>query len=284
VLVAAAMNTQMLEAPATQENLRTLQDRGFLFVEPGSGVLACGEVGDGRLAGEQDILAAVDLVVGRANSLSGQRVLITAGPTREFVDPSRFLSNPSSGRMGLALAREAQARGAQVTVICGPTELRAPAGIACVSVTTAREMHAAVLEHLPGTTLFIGAAAVADFRPVEFSATKVRKEEATRTLVLERNPDIIADVSAHRPTGCFVAGFAAETDALEERAREKLVAKRLDCIIVNSIDIAAGAFGSPDNEVTLLWGRDGRQAIKRASKAIVAGAILDRLAELRHKS
>ncbi len=169
VLVAAAMNTQMLEAQATQENLRTLQDRGFLFVEPGSGFLACGEVGQGRLADEHEIVAAVNVVVQRANSLKDERVLITAGPTREFVDPSRFLSNPSTGRMGLALAREAQARGAHVTVICGPTELRAPAGISFVAVTTAREMHAAVMEHLPGTTLFIGAAAVADFRPAEFS-------------------------------------------------------------------------------------------------------------------
>lgn len=283
VLVAAAMNTQMLEAPATQENLRTLQDRGFLFVEPGSGFLACGEVGEGRLADEHDIIAAVRLVVRRARSLAGERVLVTAGPTREFVDPSRYLSNPSSGRMGLALAREAQARGAQVTVICGPTELRAPAGITSVSVTTAREMHAAVMEHLPGTRLFIGAAAVVDFRPAEFSTTKIRKDDAARTLLLERNPDIIADVSAHRPEGCFVAGFAAETDAIEERAREKLAAKQLDCIVVNSIEIAGGAFASRDNEVTILWGRDSRQAIPRASKTVVAGAILDRLTELRRK-
>ena len=283
VLVAAAMNTQMLEAQATQENLRTLQDRGFLFVEPGSGFLACGEVGQGRLADEHEIVAAVNLVVQRANSLKDERVLITAGPTREFVDPSRFLSNPSTGRMGLALAREAQARGADVTVICGPTELRAPAGINFVAVTTAREMHAAVMEHLPGTTLFIGAAAVADFRPAEFSSTKIPKEGATRTLTLERNPDIIADVSAHRPVGCFVVGFAAETGEIEQRAREKLTAKQLDCIVVNRIGIGGGAFGSLDNEVTILWGREGREAVGRASKTIVAGEILDRLGALRHK-
>jgi phosphopantothenoylcysteine decarboxylase/phosphopantothenate--cysteine ligase len=277
VLVAAAMNTQMLEAPATQDNIRALAGRGVLFVEPGSGFLACGEVGAGRLADEQDILTAISLVVRRAKALAGQRVLITAGPTREFIDPSRFLSNPSSGRMGLALAREAHARGAQVTLICGPTELAAPAGTNCIAVTTAREMHAAVMEHLPGTTLFIGAAAVADFRPLEFSGSKIKKEGMARTLLLEANPDILAEVSARRPPGCFVAGFAAETDDVERRAREKLAAKKLDCIVVNRIGIQGGAFGASDNEVVVLWGDAGRHAIKRAPKTIVAGAILDRI-------
>jgi phosphopantothenoylcysteine decarboxylase/phosphopantothenate--cysteine ligase len=281
VLIAPAMNTQMLEAEATQENVRTLQDRGFSFIEPGSGFLACGEVGQGRLADEAEILVAVEHVVRRSHSFEGERVLITAGPTREFADPARFLSNPSTGRMGLALAQEAQARGAFVTVICGPTELRAPAGVTLVRVTTAREMHAAVMEHLPGTTLFIGAAAVADFRPAEYSESKIKKERATQTLVLERNPDIIADVSAHRPAGCYVTGFAAETDAIEERAREKLVAKQLDCIVVNRIDLQGGAFRSGDNEVTILWGHDGRERVARSPKIIVAGSVLDRIAALR---
>lgn len=284
VLVAAAMNTQMLEAAATQENLRVLQDRGFLFVEPGSGFLACGEIGDGRLASDDEILRAIALVVRRGEELKGQRVLITAGPTREFVDPSRFLSNPSSGLMGLALAAEAQARGADVTVICGPTSLRAPANAAVVRVTTAREMHAAVMEHLPGTTLFIGAAAVADFRPAEYSEMKIKKSEAGRTLVLEPNPDIIAEVSAHRPPGCFVAGFAAETDEIERRARDKLAAKRLDCVVVNHIDLGGGAFGARDNEVTILWGHDGRQAVPRASKSAVAATVLDRISRLRKQA
>jgi phosphopantothenoylcysteine decarboxylase/phosphopantothenate--cysteine ligase len=283
VLVAAAMNTQMLEAPATQDNIRVLAQRGVLFVEPGSGFLACGEVGAGRLADEQDILTAIGLVVRRAKALAGQRVLITAGPTREFIDPSRFLSNPSSGRMGLALAREAQARGAHVTLVCGPTELRAPAGINCIAVTTAREMHAAVMEHLPGTTLFIGAAAVADFRPLESSGSKIKKEGMARTLLLEANPDILAEVSARRPPGCFVAGFAAETDDVERHAREKLTAKKLDCIVVNRIGIRGGAFGASDNEVVVLWGDAGRDAIERAPKTIVAGAILDRITLLQGK-
>jgi phosphopantothenoylcysteine decarboxylase / phosphopantothenate---cysteine ligase len=281
VLIAPAMNTQMLEAAATQQNLRTLQDRGFSFIEPGAGFLACGEVGQGRLADDDEILAAVEHVVRRAHDLDGARVLITAGPTREFIDPSRFLSNPSTGRMGLALAQEARARGASVTVICGPTQLRAPADVAIVPVTTAREMHAAVMEHLPGTSIFIGAAAVADFRPAEFSDAKIKKESATRTLALERNPDIIAEVSTQRPPGCYVVGFAAETDAIDERAREKLTAKQLDCIVVNRIDMSGGAFAASDNEVTILWGRDGRETIGRAAKIRIAGAILDRIIALK---
>jgi len=280
VLVAPAMNTQMLEAAATQENLRTLQDRGFSFIEPGAGFLACGEVGPGRLADDDEILAAVEHIVRRAHDLDGARVLITAGPTREFIDPSRFLSNPSTGRMGLALAQEARARGASVTVICGPTQLRAPADVTIVPVTTAREMHAAVMEHLPGTSIFIGAAAVADFRPAEFSDTKIKKERATRTLALERNPDIIAEVSAHRPPGCYVVGFAAETDAIEEHGREKLAAKQLDCIVVNRIDMSGGAFAASDNEVSILWGRDGREVVGRAAKTRVAGVVLDRIIAL----
>lgn len=281
VLVAAAMNTQMLEAQATQENVRALQDRGFHFVDPGSGFLACGEIGDGRLADEAAIMSALTLVLRRAQDLAHDRVLITAGPTREFVDPSRFLSNPSTGLMGLALATEAHARGAEVTVICGPTSLRAPADVKVVFVTTAREMYAAVMEHLPPATLFIGAAAVADFRPAEFSEHKLKKSSASRTLVLEPNPDIIAEVSAQRPAACFVTGFAAETDDVERRAREKLAAKRLDCIVVNHIDLGGGAFGARDNEVTILWGEDGRESVPRAAKSIVAAAVLDRIQTLR---
>jgi len=281
VLVAAAMNTQMLEAQATQENVRALQDRGFHFVDPGSGFLACGEIGDGRLADEAAIMSALTLVLRRAQDLAHDRVLITAGPTREFVDPSRFLSNPSTGLMGLALATEAHARGAEVTVICGPTSLRAPADVKVVFVTTAREMYAAVMEHLPPATLFIGAAAVADFRPAEFSEHKLKKSSASRTLVLEPNPDIIAEVSAQRPAACFVTGFAAETDDVERRAREKLAAKRLDCIVVNHIDLGGGAFGARDNEVTILWGEDGRESVPRAAKSIVAAVVLDRIQTLR---
>jgi phosphopantothenoylcysteine decarboxylase/phosphopantothenate--cysteine ligase len=281
VLIAAAMNTAMYEAEATRKNIETLQERGCEFVAPGSGFLACGEIGEGRLADEREILDAVRRVIARSSSMSGDHVVITAGPTREFADPARFLSNPSTGRMGLALGSEAKARGARVTIICGPTELRVPAGIDAVRVTTAREMHAAVLEHLTGASIFIGAAAVADFRPEPVAAGKVKKEEAELVIRLARNPDIIADVASHRPEGCFVLGFAAETDNLEANGREKLERKRLDGIVVNRIGFDGGAFGADQNEVLILWPGGGREAIAQGPKSVVAAAILDRVAKLR---
>jgi phosphopantothenoylcysteine decarboxylase/phosphopantothenate--cysteine ligase len=281
VLIAAAMNTAMYEAEATRKNIETLQERGCEFVAPGSGFLACGEIGEGRLADEREIVDAVRRVIARSSSMSGDHVVITAGPTREFADPARFLSNPSTGRMGLALGSEAKARGARVTIICGPTELRVPAGIDAVRVTTAREMHAAVLEHLTGASIFIGAAAVADFRPEPVAAGKVRKEEAELVIRLARNPDIIADVATHRPEGCFVLGFAAETDNLEANGREKLERKRLDGIVVNRIGFDGGAFGGDQNEVLILWPGGGREAIAQGQKSVVAAAILDRVAKLR---
>ena len=281
VLVAAAMNTAMLEAEPTRANIVTLQNRGYEFVAPGSGFLACGEVGEGRLADEDDIVAAGALLLARAQSMSADRVLVTAGPTREFADPARFLSNPATGRMGFALAAEARARGARVTVICGPTELAPPAGVDVVRVVSAREMHAAVLEHVEGATLFIGAAAVADFRPETVAAGKVKKDGAELSLRLAPNPDIIADVAAHRPRGCFVAGFAAETDDLETAGREKLERKGLGCIIVNRIGFDRVGFASEENEAVMLWPGGGRLAIGRARKADVARAVLDQIAQLR---
>ncbi len=284
VLVAPAMNTAMLEAAPTQANIAALQARGMEFIEPGAGFLACGEVGSGRLADDGDILEAVRRVLARTRQLEGQRVLITAGPTREFADPARFLSNPSSGRMGYALAAEAAARGARVTLVSGPTELREPAGVELIRVTSAREMHNVVLEHLPGTTLFIGAAAVADFRPELVAAQKVKKDAAEAVIRLQRNPDIIADVAAARPDGCMVVGFAAESERLEENGREKLTRKRLDLIVANRIDGPDGAFGAGDSEATLLWGSDGRERLPRAPKASLAAAILDRIDALRSAS
>ncbi|HEY7994174.1 MAG TPA: bifunctional phosphopantothenoylcysteine decarboxylase/phosphopantothenate--cysteine ligase CoaBC [Candidatus Eremiobacteraceae bacterium] len=284
VLVAAAMNTAMYEAEPTQRNIDTLQSRGYEFVSPGSGFLACGEIGEGRLAEEDEIVEAAGVVLARSASMSGDVVVVTAGPTREFADPARFLSNPSTGKMGYAIASEARARGARVTVISGPTQLRAPAGVDVVHVTTAREMHAAVLEHIGGATLFVGAAAVADFRPAVVAAGKVKKDSAELALELTRNPDIIADVAAHRPSGCFIVGFAAETDGIEKAGREKLERKGLDCIVVNRIGGLVGGFAADDNEVVILWGGGGREAISRAPKPTIARAVLDRVAALRDRA
>lgn len=284
VLVAAAMNTAMYEAEPTQRNIETLLNRGYEFVSPGSGFLACGEIGEGRLAEEDEIVEAAGVVLARTASMSGDVVVVTAGPTREFADPARFLSNPSTGKMGYAIASEARARGARVTVISGPTHLRAPAGVDVVRVTTAREMHAAVLEHIGDATVFVGAAAVADFRPAVVAAGKVKKDAAGLDLELARNPDIIADVAGHRPPGCFIVGFAAETDGIEKAGREKLERKGLDCIVVNRIGAPMGGFAADDNEVVILWGDGGREAIARAPKSTIARAVLDRVAALRKRA
>ena len=284
VLVAAAMNTAMYEAIPTQRNIETLQERGYEFVAPDSGFLACGEIGEGRLAEEDEIVGAVGAMLDRAASMSGDRVVVTAGPTREFADPARFLSNPSTGKMGYAIANEARARGAKVTIISGPTALRAPAGVDVVRVTSAREMHAAVLEHIGGATLFVGAAAVADFRPAVVSAGKVKKDAAEMRLELARNPDLIADVASHRPGGCFVVGFAAETDDVERAGRDKLARKGLDAIVVNRIGGPVGGFGDDDNEVVILWGDGGREAVARAPKSAIARAVLDRIGALRARA
>ncbi len=281
VLVAHAMNTAMLDAPPTQENIASLAARGFEFVSPGSGFLACGEIGDGRLADEDDIVAAAMRALARGRSMAAERVVVTAGPTREFADPARFLSNPSSGRMGYALADEARRRGAHVTLISGPSELIPPAEVSVVPVVSAREMHAAALQHLPGATMFIGAAAVSDFRPAVVTASKVKKNGAELAIELVRNPDINADVAAHRPPGCMVVGFAAETEELRANGLDKLERKKLDCIVVNQIGTNGGcAFAGSENEVLILW-RGGEQAVPRASKAAVAASILDRAARIR---
>jgi phosphopantothenoylcysteine decarboxylase/phosphopantothenate--cysteine ligase len=284
VLVAPAMNTAMLEAAPTQANIADLQARGFEFIEPGSGFLACGEVGSGRLADDDEIIDAVQRVLARTRQLEGERVLVTAGPTREFADPARFFSNPSSGRMGFALAAEAAARGARVTLVSGPTELHAPSNVELVRVVSAREMHDTVLEHLPGATVFIGSAAVADFRPEHVVAHKVKKESPELLQMrLTRNPDIIAEVSTHRPAGCLVIGFAAESERVEENAREKMERKHLDAIVANPIGGEGSSYGSPDSEATLLW-PGGREHLGRRSKGAVASAVLDLVGALRSRS
>jgi len=281
VLVAPAMNTAMLEAAPTQANIVALQARGFEFIEPGSGFLACGEIGSGRLANDDEIIEAVRRTLARTNQLGSERVMITAGPTREFADPARFFSNPSTGRMGFALAAEAAARGAQVTLVSGPTELHAPANVDLVRVVSAREMRDAVLERLPGTTIFIGSAAVADFRPDHVLDHKVKKESPELLRMnLTRNPDIIAEVSARRPNGCLVVGFAAESERVEENARDKMERKHLDAIVANPIGGEGSAYGAPDSEATLLW-PGGREYLGRRSKTAVAAAIFDLVGSLR---
>src|SRR5665213_230097 len=234
LVVAPAMNTAMLEHPATVANLATLRARGATIVEPESGFLAEREHGAGRLAGEDTLLAAIEHALRRTNDLDGERVLITAGPTREPIDPVRFLSNASSGTQGIELAREALARGAAVDLVLGPTTLEPPAGARTARVTTAREMDAAVRDRAGEATIAIATAAVADWRPAVTHAQKVKKSDDPQTIALERNPDVLSNLGA-RKNGVFLVGFAAETEAFEANARAKLQRKHLDAIAVNDV-------------------------------------------------
>lgn len=282
LIVAPAMNTAMLEHPATADNLRTLEARGVTIVPSESGFLAERESGSGRLAGEDAIVAAIDAVLARTRDLSGERVLITAGPTREPIDPVRFLSNASTGTMGIELAREALARGAAVDLVLGPTTVVPPDGAQVARVTTAREMEAATLAHAGEATIAIATAAVADWRPAETHAGKVKKTDDPQALGLERNPDILAELGA-RKNGLFLVGFAAETDAHEANAREKLVRKHLDAIAVNDVSDERG-FGPGDSSLVVLWGADGRRALPRASKRVLAGGLWDAIVAIRRET
>ncbi len=232
----------------------------------------------GRLASEERLIEAVERVLARRQSLSGRRVAITAGPTREPFDPVRFVSNASTGAMGIALAREAALRGAAVTLLLGPTLLEPPAGVDVVRVATAQELYEAALQHAIGADLTIATAAVADWRPDRASDEKVKKTDADLNVRMVRNPDVLAALG-ERKGGTFLVGFAAETNDHESNAREKLRGKHLDAIAVNDVRGELG-FGTGDNTLTLLWGEEGRRELGTASKPALAARLLDALEEL----
>ncbi len=276
-ILAPAMNDAMYEDPATQANIAALRARGYEFVDPERGFLAEREFGLGRLAAEERILDALEVTLARRRALRDKRVVITAGPTREALDPIRFLSNASSGATGIELAREAALRGARVTLLLGPTLLEPPAGVDVVRITTANELYDAALEHAAGADLTIATAAVADWRPAERSDSKVKKTGEDLTVRLTPNPDVLAELGRRKDSG-FLVGFAAETDHHEERARAKLRAKNLDAIAVNDVSGQRG-FGPGDNALVLLWGDTGRRELGRAGKAALAARLLDAIEE-----
>lgn len=273
IILAPAMNSAMYEHPATRENLATLRSRGYAIVEPETGFLAERESGVGRMAGEERLLAALEAALMRTQSLAHRRVAITAGPTREAFDPIRFLSNASTGAIGIALAREAALRGAAVTLLLGPTQLEPPAGVTTVHVNTAYELYDAALEHAVGVDLTIAAAAVADWRPAQQSDIKLKKSDGDLVVQMQRNPDVLAALG-ERKGGTFLIGFAAETDHHEENARAKLRAKHLDAIVVNDVRGENG-FGSVPTTLTVLWGEKERHELGYADKAILAARLLD---------
>lgn len=277
IKAAPAMNRLMWANPATQENVRRLTERGVGMLGPATGDQACGEVGEGRMFEPRDIVAA--LLEGPANDdgpLAGQRVVVTAGPTREAVDPVRYLSNRSSGKMGYAVAAAARRAGAEVVLVSGPVDLAAPAGVRLVAVETAAQMRAAVQAEIAGASLFISAAAVADYRPAEPASQKMKKQAGELTLQLLRNPDILAEVAAASPRP-FVVGFAAETENVEANALLKLEGKSLDMIAANKVGTNCG-FDREDNALVVLW-PGGREDFGCGTKTELAERFVRLIAE-----
>jgi len=280
VIVAPAMNVNMWQHPATQANLETLASRNVRIVSPESGYLACGMVGAGRLAENGAIVEAVLGVLHHRNDLAGETVLITAGGTREAIDPVRFLGNRSSGKMGYALADAAQRRGARVILVTAPTALRAPANAEVVQVITTEDMRRAVLDRLDQTTIVIKAAAVADYRPRVQVGQKLRRS-GPLTLELEPTEDILAEVVERRRKGTLIIGFAAETEDALAHGRDKLLRKGADAIVLNDVSREGVGFDSDRNAVTFLT-RDRAMELPEMSKRELADRILDEILELRH--
>ena len=284
VLLAPAMNTNMLAHDAVQRNLQTLEARGVRFVEPGEGYLACGWIGKGRLAEPAQIVAAaVAMLTPPDSSLRGRRILVTAGPTYEDIDPVRYLGNRSSGRMGFALAAEAQRRGARVTLVAGPTRVDPPAVDELVRVRSAADMHAAVMRDATRADLVIMAAAVADYTPAAPATEKVAKSDGPIVLSLERTPDILAELGrlpSRSAAGVpMLVGFAAETADAVARARDKRARKGIDLIVANDVSRGDAGFDVETNAVTLI-DAESETAVPLQSKARVAAAILDRVEHL----
>jgi phosphopantothenoylcysteine decarboxylase/phosphopantothenate--cysteine ligase len=278
VAVAPGMNTGMWDNAATQENIAQLKRRGIACFGPAAGALACGETGEGRLL-EPALIVERTAELFETGALAGLSVLVTAGPTWEAIDPVRGLTNRSSGKMGYAVASAAMEAGARVILISGPTALPDPARVTTLRVESATEMHAAVLSHLDDTHIFIGVAAVADYRPATTADSKIKKTAAEMNLALVRNPDILKDVATH-PSRPFVVGFAAETNDVVPQAREKLLAKNADLIAANMVGDGLG-FGRDDNRLTLVE-RDGITELPAGAKSALAHQLIQHIAERYH--
>ncbi|OGR16810.1 MAG: phosphopantothenoylcysteine decarboxylase [Desulfobacterales bacterium GWB2_56_26] len=278
VLICPAMNPRMYDHPATRRNLRTLKELGYVIIDPESGMMACKEEGEGRLA-EWDTVREYLAKSLSAQDLQGQRVLVTAGPTREPLDPARFLSNRSSGKMGYALARAAFRRGAEVILVSGPTTLPCPPGVTREMVQTALEMRERVLAHAEGCSVIVKAAAVADYRPETLHEHKVKKENIEKELVLEKNPDILFELGKQKKSGQVLVGFAAESKNLAEEGLKKLRKKNLDLIAVNDIGGDRTGFEAETNQL-LLISRSGTETLPFTSKAHTADLLWDRIVAL----
>lgn len=277
VIICPSMNTNMYENKAVQRNLDILEKRGYFIIKPESGKLACGATGPGRLPEPEDILDRL-LYYLAPKDLKGKRVLVTAGPTREPIDPVRFISNPSSGKMGYAIARAAEQRGGEVVLVTGPTNLPDPINVTIIRVRTAQEMAQAVFEQMENSHIIIKTAAVSDYRPADPAKQKIKKEKDGMVLLLEQNQDILKELGKRKRDRVLV-GFAAETENLKKNAEKKLAEKNLDIIVGNLVDYPSSGFGADTNKVTLFY-RDGtNEPLPEMEKEAVAHIILDRIIE-----
>lgn len=285
VLIAPAMNTSMWEHPATRRNIERLRQDGVRIVEPDAGEMACGTIGPGRLSEPERIVAAALAILNRHEShkrdLTGEHILITTGATREELDPVRFISNRSSGRMGFAIAQAARARGAEVTAVAGITTVDPPSGINVRRATSAAEMQRVVAEEIGKASVFIAAAAVVDYRPAQRASEKIKKTESTLSLNLERTPDILGEVAAARTNGLLVVGFAAETNDVVSNAQAKLQTKKLDAIIANDVSRDDIGFDKDMNAITIITTDAPPQEIPAMTKLESAHRILDEVVRLR---
>lgn len=280
VLIAPAMNVHMYAHPIVQENMRKLLGLGYGFVEPAEGFLACGYEGKGRLANPEDIVEEARAVVTKKD-LRGEHIIVTAGPNAEPIDPVRFITNRSTGKMGFAMARVAWRRGAEVTLVSGPTSLDAPRGVRFCPVRTALQMQQAILEQYPAATMIVSAAAVADYRPAQVAPQKIKKTGGNFSIELTRNPDILGELSQHKGNRLFV-GFATETENVLENAARKLRTKHLDLIVANDVTQEGAGFAHDTNIVTIIDRTERMETLPLMSKDDVAHAVYDRLLVLKN--
>jgi phosphopantothenoylcysteine decarboxylase/phosphopantothenate--cysteine ligase len=280
VIIAPAMNTNMYQNAATQENLAILAKRGCHIIPPASGMLACGIEGVGRLPEPSVIVDAVLALAKQKQDLVGKRILVTAGGTHEPLDPVRFIGNRSSGKMGYAVAEAVRDRGAEVILVSGPTALKKPQGVTFVSVETTQDMYDAVMDTFPTVDIVIKAAAVADYRPKQIAAQKIKKNDSEFTVVLEKNPDILLNLGKAKQAGQILVGFAAETNDLIKHAKQKIEKKNLDMIVANDVTVKGAGFNVDTNIVKLIHA-DGRiEECQQMTKREVAEIILNKVVEM----
>ena len=275
-LISPAMNTNMFENPIVQDNLKKLRSYGYEVIQPASGYLACGDTGAGKMPEPETLLAYILRTIACEKDMVGKKVLVTAGPTQEPVDPVRFITNHSTGKMGYAIAENCMRRGAEVTLVSGPVQIASPLCVRVIPVVTAADMASAVKECYKEQDIIIKTAAVADYRPAHPADEKVKKKDAESVLELERTEDILAYLGAHRRDGQFICGFSMETENMLENSRAKLAKKNVDMIVANNLKVAGAGFGTDTNVVTIITKDDSRQ-LELMSKAEVAASIVDEI-------